>query len=93
MAELIVLDALTAPKPTERQWIIRAAAELLCKDNYLGTVERTPTCAKAAAIIAAGQLATNAPFYLAELTPFAWARLAADILIAAAWAADHKWSF
>lgn len=93
MAEFTALEALTAPKPTERQRIVRAAAELMVKDAYLGNVEATPRNAKAAAIIAAGQLATDAPFYLADLGLYAWARLAYDILTCAQWARDEKWSF
>jgi hypothetical protein len=93
MAMFAALDALTAPLPTERQWIIRAAAELLCKDCYLAHIELTPRAAKMAAILAAGQLATEAPGYLADLTPMGWTRLAVDIQLCAQWAKDERWAF
>jgi len=54
-------------------------------------VERTPLNAKAAAIIAAGQLATDAPLYLAGLGPVSWARLAVDILLCAQYAEQENW--
>lgn len=93
MAEHFALDALTAPSPTERQWVIRAAAELLVKEHMLAQPRDRMLIAKAAAIIGAGQLCTDAPYYLATLSAQAWTRLATDILIAAQWAKEHKWSF
>lgn len=93
MADFTALDALTAPEPTERQWLIRGAAELLCTDAYFKNVELAPRSARMAVIVAAGQLATEAPGYLADLTPMGWVRLAVDIQLCAQWARDEKWSF
>lgn len=93
MATFTALDALTAPLPTERQWIIRAAAELLCTDGYLAHIELTPRAARTAAILACGQLATEAPGYLADLTPTGWSRLTVDIILCAQWAKAERWQF
>lgn len=93
MAEHFALDALTAKNPTERQWIIRIAAELIVKEHMMAQPRDRMLIAKAAAIIGAGQLCTDAPYYLATLTGVAWTRLATDILIAAQWAKEQKWRF
>ncbi len=93
MADFTALEALTAPNPTERQWVIRTAAELIVKEHLLAQTRDRMMIAKAAAITGAGQLCADAPYYLAGLTGQGWARLAVDILIAAQWAKEHKWSF
>jgi len=93
MAEFTALEALTAPSPTERQWVIRIAAELINKEHMLAQPRDRMQIAKAAAIIGAGELCTDAPYYLAGLTGQGWTRLATDILIAAQWAKENKWRF
>jgi len=93
MANITALEALTAPNPNERHWIIRGAAELIVKDNMFSWDMPEPVMARCAAILAAGQLATDAPRYLAELGMYGWTRLAIDILICARWAIEEKWSF
>lgn len=93
MAEFSALEALTAPVPTDRQWVIRIAAELICTRHMLDGQHSEVIVARAAAVIGAGMLCTDAPYYLAELTPTGWARLTVDILICAQWAEREQWSF
>lgn len=93
MAEFFALDALTAPNPTERQWIIRCAAELIVKRMFDYDDNNCPETAKMAAILAASQLATDAPRYLANLTYLGWSRLAVDIYVCVRWARAEKWEF
>lgn len=93
MAEFTALDALTAPEPTERQWVIRCAAELLCGDATFRDEEKTPKAARMAAIMASGQLGGHALSYLADLTPMAWTRISVDILTCVDWAIDNQWEF
>lgn len=93
MGETNALAALTNPKPSERDWIVRGAAELIVRDNMSSWDMSATLMAKSAAILIAGQLATDAPVYLAGLGPYGWARLAADILVCAQWALEEKWSF
>jgi len=93
MAEISALEALTSPNPNERHWIVRCAAELIVRDNMFNWDMPEGVMAKCAAILAAGQLATDAPRYLAELGLYGWARLAVDILICAKWARDERWQF
>jgi hypothetical protein len=93
MAEFRALEALTAQTPTERQWVIRIAAELIVRDHMLLQPREPQLIARAAAITGAGQLCTDAPYYLARLSSGGWVRLAVDILITAQWAQENKWRF
>jgi hypothetical protein len=93
MAEFRALEALTAQKPTERQWVIRAAAELILKEHMLAQPREPQLIARAAAITGAGLLCTDAAYYLARLTSGGWVRLAVDILITAQWAKTNEWRF
>jgi len=93
MAEFTALDALTAENPTERQWIIRAAAELAIFNNLHANVDLIGLWERVAAIYAAGQLAFNAAKYLALLSPHGWIRLEVDIRLCTMWAIEQKWGF
>lgn len=93
MGETNALAALTNPKPSERDWIVRGAAELIVRDNMFSWDMPETLMAKSAAILIAGQLATDAPAYLAGLGLYGWGRLATDILICARWALEEKWNF
>jgi len=93
MAEISALCALTNPNPSERDWIVRGAAELVVKDNMFNWGMSESVMGKCAAILISAQLATNAVQYLAELGQYGWGRLSADIVICAHWALEEKWSF
>lgn len=89
MSEFRVIEALTAPNPTDRQWVIRQAAELIIRDGIAPTDRNV----KAYCMVGVGQLCNDAAFYLADCTELMWRKLIKDVQLTVSVASATEWEF